>query len=415
MKKLLFVAVSLLFVARSCSALVQEVSNIRSPAERLSISIPVGCSSLLRSSQSLTPNPNVEVILEKHLSAYRVAPKRPGVFNLGPITLRAYATVPKPDCGFGFYYSPGRLKYPHEELYFKDMKAHGMNTLTIQANNLPGCKPASAPESLARQLNTGVRMGLIDKRYPIVCYSADTGIVMDTYQYRDLKLTWPELVVQSIDEPNDTQVRDLALYYDAAHKAGIRIGTAVAGYVCTGYKQELPWCAPDDVGKPVPPIGHLLDIWIVAVGSLNETVYNHARECKSEVWSYMAYPVTNAPMHRWTFGLYAWKARARVNLIWAYVDQQSDFNYGRTIETPDGPLTTESMEGLSEGITDYRVLQAVSRLDSPKAQAWLKSVEARTTQGWWPRGYVRDNQDAEIPTVDMAAIRRQGLMWLRRG
>ena len=81
------VVLSLLVSARSCSAYVQEVTNIRHSASTLSISTAVGCSSLVRSSQSLSGNANVECVFEKHLQAYRLTPTREGTYNVGPVTL----------------------------------------------------------------------------------------------------------------------------------------------------------------------------------------------------------------------------------------------------------------------------------------------------------------------------------------
>lgn len=325
--------------------------------------------------------------------------------------------LPPADAGFGFYYSPGRLKYAGEEVYFRDMKAHGMNTLTIQANDLPGQLQEDAPHNLARQLNTAARVGLMDLRFPVVCYSADAKIVTQTLPLRAPGLRWPELVVQSIDEPNHTQERFLREYRDAAHAAPMRIGTAVAGYVLTGYTQVLPWCAPEDVGKHVPGIAQYLDIWIVLVGTLNEAVQTLARKQGADVWSYYPYPAgENFGLDRWTFGLYAWRAQTRVNLIWAYVDKQDSWDFSRVTETPTGPKPRAGMLGLEQGIIDYRVLQAVSKLPTARAQKWLREVEAKTTLGWWPKSYVRDpkEQSEQKPTVDMDRVRAQGLRLLDR-
>ena len=94
---------------------------------------------------------------------------------------------------------------------------------------------------------------------------------------------------------------------------------------------------------------------------------------------------------------------------------QAHFDYGRVIETPSGPVDKPGIVGWSEGITDYRALQAVRDLGTPRALRWLREVEERTDLGWWPRGYVRDDQHLELPTADMAGTRRQGLRLLERG
>jgi len=328
----------------------------------------------------------------------------------------AFAQVlPPADAGFGCFYSPGRCKYANERAYFEDMKAAGLNTFAPQANNLPGDTVThTAAENIARQLNTAAEVGLLDLRWPVICYSVGAQDVVDAQQYRKPGLKWPELVVQSIDEPNHTQMKYLEEYQVAAHKAGMRIGTACAGYGAIGYNQMLPWCKPEDEGKPVPGYGQWLDIWVVLVGTLTEAVRAAADKQGAETWAYLAYPVKNRFMQRWTFGLWAWRAKTRVNLVWAYIDKQAGFDYSRAKETPEGPVETSSMRGLADGIVDYRVLQAVSRLKSGAAQRWLAEVEKETTLGWWPRGYVKDNQDRERPTVDMAQVRREGLRLLRQ-
>jgi hypothetical protein len=324
--------------------------------------------------------------------------------------------LPEPDVGFGFYYSPGRLSYPLEEKYFADMKAHGCNTLTIQANDLPGQPLGDAPHNLARQLNTAARVGLTDLRFPVICYSADTRIVLDTLPLRDPAVTWPELVVQSIDEPNHTQERDLRAYRDAAHAGGIRIGTAVAGYVLTGYTQALPWCAPEDVGEHVPGVAEYLDIWVVLVGTLTDGVKALAAKRSAEVWSYLAYPSSDL-LDRWTFGVYAWRAKPRVNLLWAYVDRQDGWDYSRVTETATGPVDRDGPPGYAEGIIDYRVLLGVRNLQTPRGDAFLQRVEAATPLSWWPRGYVRppEEQAAQKPTFSLDAMRWEGLHILQRG
>ena len=220
--------------------------------------------------------------------------------------------------------------------------------------------------------------------------------------------------MQSIDEPNYTQMRYLQEYQEAAHKAGLRIGTACAGYGATGYRQTLPWCKPEDEGKPVPGYGQYLDIWIVLVGTLTTGVQDAARKQGAVVGGYLAYP-SSPLLDRWTFGCWAWKAKTRTNLLWAYIDRQEHWTYSRVVETPDGPQDPPGGAGYAEGIIDYRVLLGVSRLKSTKACRWLAGVEKETDLGWWPRGYVKDDQHKEVPTVDLARMRREGMALLGGG
>lgn len=319
--------------------------------------------------------------------------------------------LPKPDVGFGFFYSPGRCQYANETLYLYDMKAHGCNTFAPQANDLPGSPPTPADENIARQLNTAALVGLTDTRFPVICYSVGPQDLIDAQKHKRSDVEWPELVVQSIDEPNYGQVRYLEEYRDAAHKLGVRIGTACAGYGLTGYTQELPWCQPEDVGKKVPGYAEFLDIWIVLVGTLSSAVQELAVERRAVVGGYLAYPASDL-LDRWTFGLWAWKARTKINLLWAYIDKTPGWDYSRITETPEGPVYTEHHGGYAEGITDYRVLQAVEDLGTSACEEWLRDLREQITLGWWPRAYVKDNQHLEVPTIDMDKVRAEGLALL---
>ena len=325
------------------------------------------------------------------------------------------ADLPKPQAGFGFYYSPGRCQYGLERAYFEDMAAHGCNTLTVQAHEVTGSPDICTPgQRIARQVNLAAELGIADPRFPILCYSVGPADVVEALTYRKPNLTWPELVVQSIDEPNHTQEPILARYRDEAHSAGLRIGTAVAGYVCTGYTQELPYCAPEDVGKPVPGMANYLDVWVILVGSLTKAVQQEATRHRAVVGAYYPYPASPV-MDRWTFGLWAWRAQTRINLLWAYIDKQESWDFSRVTETPTGPVT-RGFAGYAEGITDYCVLQAVRDLHTPEARHWLRGVERETTLGWWPKGYVRppEEQAAQVPTVDLDRVRSEGLELLER-
>jgi hypothetical protein len=318
--------------------------------------------------------------------------------------------LPKPEAAFGLFYTPSTL-YPYERLYFEDMKRHGCNTLAPQVRPLAGQTDASAASGLARMVNTAAEVGLLDTRFPVVCYSVGPADVVGALALRKPGLQWPELVVQSIDEPNQSQEATLKQYQLDAHAAGLRIGTAVAGYGCTGYKQQLPWCKPEDAGKPVPGIGQYLDLWIVLVGTLTTDVQDKARQQGAEVGGYLAYP-SSPLLDRFTFGLWAWKAKTRTNLLWAYLNKQEGWDYSRVVETPTGPVDPPGGCGYAEGITDYRVLQAVRDLHTKRGDEFLRRMDALTPLGWWPRGYVAERQADEKPTMDLDRVRRQGLRLL---
>lgn len=100
--------------------------------------------------------------------------------------------------------------------------------------------PESAGAAIARQVNNAARVGLLDCRFPVICYCVGPADVVEANRLREPGAEWPELVVQSVDEPNHTQEATLRQYQAAAHAAGLRIGTALAGYVAVGYDEALP-------------------------------------------------------------------------------------------------------------------------------------------------------------------------------
>lgn len=314
--------------------------------------------------------------------------------------------LPKPDVGFGLFYTPAR--FANETLYLAAMRDKGLNTVAPQCRPLANQPSQGAAGDLARELNNAALCGLMDTRFPVVCYSVGPADVVAAKALRNPRVAWPELVVQSIDEPNATQEATLKQYHEEAHKAGLRIGTAVAGYVCTGYTEALPWCEPKNVGHKVPSMGRYLDLWVVLVGTLSEDVYDLAKELGAQVGSYLAYP-SSPILDRWTFGLWAWRAQTKINLAWAAINPQTGWDYSRIQEVSPWQFNPSGMDGLAEGVLDYRVLQAVRDLHSEPGRKWLKAVEAQTTLGWWPRGYVAKNQDKEAPTVDIPRVRTEGL------
>lgn len=319
--------------------------------------------------------------------------------------------LPNMDCGVGLFYTPAETA--NETWAFAALRDAGCNTFAPQARPIPG-QPAgeSAAAAIAREVNSAAIVGLLDTRFPLICYSVDPPDVVSAELLRDPACEWPELVVQSIDEPNATQETTLRQYRDEAHAAGLRIGTAVAGYVCTGYVTAEPWCAKEDAGQQVPGMGKYLDLWLCLVGTWGDDTRAAAQAQRAELGAYLAYP-SSPILDRWTCGLWAWRARVHTVLLWAALNKQAAWDYSRVREAPGGSCAQPGLSGVLDGTLDYRVLQAVRDLHSPDADKWLKTVEDATDLGWWPRGYVKDNQDHEVPTVDMARVREEGLRLLK--
>ena len=322
--------------------------------------------------------------------------------------------LPNMETGVGLFYTPGR--FPNETGYLACMRDHGVNTFAPQARTLPGQPEGSetAGQNIAREVNSAVDAGLLDPAFPIICYSVGPSDVLEAKSLQKAGSVWPELVVASIDEPNQTQEFYLNQYQDAAHKAGLRIGTAVAGYGATGYYQSLPWCAPENAGKWVPQTGRYLDFWICLVGTFTQTTMDAARRQGAQFGTYLAYPSSNL-LDRYTVGVWAWKTKTFVNLLWAAINPQEAWDYGRITEVSATEFKHDKLDGVLEGTIDYRVLQAVRDLHTPEADKWLEGIDEQVPLGWWPRGYIKDNQHLEVPTIDMDKVRAEGLSLLEAG
>ena len=320
--------------------------------------------------------------------------------------------LPNMDCGVGCFYTPAETA--NETWTFAALRDAGCNTFAPQARTLPGQPEGSetAAQNIAREVNSAARVGLLDCRFPVICYSVGPADVLEANRLRNPALEWPELVIASVDEPNHTQEATLRQYRDDAHAVGLRIGTAVAGYVCTGYTTAEPWCAPKDAGQQVPGMGQYLDLWVLLVGTWGEATRVAAKAQGAEVGAYLAYP-SSIILDRWTCGLWAWRARVTTMLLWAALNKQASWDYSRAREAPEGHCAQPGLCGVRDGTLDYRVLQAVRDLHTPEGDKWLAGVEAQIDLGWWPRGYVKDNQDREVPTVDMDRVRAEGLALLR--
>jgi hypothetical protein len=326
-------------------------------------------------------------------------------------------SLPNADAGFGCYYTPGY--FGAETLYLAAMRDHGLNYFAPQARLLPGepedkwAEKDGAARCIAREINNAALVGLLDCRFPLVCYKVGPADVIRAKDFRLPDVEWPELACQNSDEPNGRQVNWVRQCHEEAHAAGLRDGTAVAGYQITGYYAELPWCDPKDVDTWERGLAEFLDIWIIGVGTWRDNIYKIAAKQGAMIGSYLAYPSSNI-LDRYTFGVYAWKMRSNVNLVWAAINKQATWDYSRIEEVSATEFKHEKLDGLLEGTIDYRVLQAVASLQTRKTDEWLKGVEDSVPFGWWPKGYVKDNQDKEIPTVDMDKVRTEGLALLKK-
>lgn len=331
--------------------------------------------------------------------------------NMNTVTVNVNCIdLPSSGIGYGLYTDYVRFADPTQgPAYYADMAAHGFNTFTPYARELPGEFGVDNRDSAALlgwHINTAIDCGLVDDRYPLVCLSCGPEAIRDANaRYRDGE--WPELVSYNQDEPPASAAATVAQYADDAHALGLRSGTAIDGRIAM------------QIGAP-------LDIWVIHMDSMSEAVIDAAQDAGKTLWVYnCALRGSNAPLERYWAGVYTWATGAEVSLTWAYMhDPQSRIQpdgtwhltryYGKAVADRDGlPLPTVALEGLQEGIIDSRFLQELERSDTPEGNAYLADLRSRVPLDFWPEGkgrdysgYVWDVPDTAVPPIDCAVMRR---------
>lgn len=336
--------------------------------------------------------------------------------NTVTVTLRVTAGVPPSDCGFGFYGNYQAYSYGGQEpLYLKHMRDYGCNTFTAYSWTADG-------SDLVRQMETAARVGLLDKRFGILVLPTSppgTLIPRAVEAGRDSE-AWPELIAYNHDEPRRDQEDSVRAASRTVHDAGLRTGTAMGA-------------------ASAFLMGDCLDIWIVHMNVVNDTLRELCRRQDAEWWVYNCnLRGTNAPLHRYYTGAWTWKVRPKVNLLWAYqhggtslVHKDGTWAPGRAWEhalgAPDGPMSTVGLEGVRDGIIDYRVLRRLEQLVAahprhekvPEIAHWLQSITDRVDTQFWPLGrdpgYAEefwDVPDTAVPPIDGARMRRKALQYM---
>ena len=310
--------------------------------------------------------------------------------NTVTVPLHVTAPVPRADMGFGFYADGFRYNYPeHERLYLQHMAEYGCNTIAAYGRpTLTGETGQTKASGLARALDLGIEVGLIDKRFAVLCLDADDvgDNITDVKRYARHFEKYPELVGYNYDEPRWKEPEEMLEWRKKVqtlsalfHEKGFRSGTAL-------------------VQPGVFALGDLLDIWIVGQWDYapNNQVRSYARKLGAEVWVYDCYmDAFSAPAERYYTGLFSFRVRPGVNLKWTYMDiKESRIEPDGTwklnpfrqhaVGSPDGPLATVGLVGWREGIVDYRVLQELERLIeadpkrhyrvAAKAAGWLQEL-----------------------------------------
>ena len=341
--------------------------------------------------------------------------------NVVTVTLHVGPSVPPADCGYGFYTDYLRYGYPeHERQYFEHMRDYGANTFT------PYGWQALDGGDIARQIDTALAVGLLDPQFPLFvlpdCAGSDfTALIEDARAKAKHSDEWPELIAYNRDEPGEAQREEVAELARNYHDGGYRTGTAISGQAALAF-------------------GEILDICCIHMDGVTRAVREKLQRDNVEFWTYnCTLRGTNAPLHRYSTGVWTWKVRPKVKLTWSYMNNKDskireDGTWNalqvceHALDTPDGPISTVGLEGGREGIVDYRVLRELERQIAARpdheraAQAaeWLQDLADRVDTGFWPGGrkpayaqYYWDVPDTAVPPVtEFNEIRKQAIEYI---
>ncbi len=343
------------------------------------------------------------------------------------LTLRVTGQVPPSDCGFGFYVDPARCSYPHNErLYFEHMRVMGCNTLTIDGR--AGESDDAQALDIARRIDLAIEVGLLDARFPVVVLPSRDGadrpgqVLLEAKKRGVHGASWPELIRYRMDEPKarPDSAESVRQFSQKFHDLGLRTGTALgapAAFLC----------------------GDALDVWIIHMDTVSDEIRDKCRRDGAEWWTYNGYlHDTNAPLHRYYAGVWTWKVRPRVNLMWAYMHDaaskvlpdgrwQAKSDFDHAIGAPDGPIGSVALEGFRDGAVDYRILRHLEKLveqspaheKAPVVAAWLQQLHDQVRPMFWPleiqnTGRFKDRgiTDTLEPPVDCVEVRKQALTFI---
>jgi hypothetical protein len=179
-------------------------------------------------------------------------------------------------------------------------------------------------------------------------------------------------------------------------------------------------------------VGSSLDVWMIKAHQLGDL-----KPTDKELWVYNSQlRGTNAPLHRYLMGIYSYAAHRRLNVkgmfLWAYMCFEDSgvfinpdgsirwaprLGWEHALPGPQGPLMSVGMEGMREGIIDFRILHEVERRGGN--DQWLDQITKDILLNFWdgtdsyegkslkpaPKWYRWDDADTAKPNVDMDAIR----------
>ena len=327
--------------------------------------------------------------------------------------------LPEPDIAFLMYhhehYFPEQFLTPVlQKAYYRDMREHGMNTVTLYNNSdVDGSKNIRFDKNysykpgnprfevgLETQFNWILESGLCRSGQPVLWLPSGHGYGWGGLPEPALRETlkqwtarkWPKPLLYVNDEPGGEGER-----FDAAVKR---------------LKEIRSWNLPvrtTTAGLDPKAIGKYYNVWIAGDAGVTMDAVSLSRELNAELWTYnCTCPHLNMPFSRAFYGFWAFRTGVRGVAQWAYYDNphwtadekgqvggNPRTRLSRICPSPSGPIPTLSWEATREGIDDYRYAQrlrdltatAETRLKTLQAEAkkWLdqedrETIEARERQ-----------------------------------
>ncbi len=294
--------------------------------------------------------------------------------------------LPEPDIAFLIYhhehYIAAEFLTPElQQAYYRDMREHGMNTVTVYNNadvdgsakvdfaHNYGYKPEDPrfAVGLDTQLKWILASGLGASGQPVLWLPSGHGYgwggvpepalraTLETWKSRG----WPTPLLYVNDEPGGEGPRA-----EAALKR---------------LKLIKSWDVPvrtTTAGLDPDVLGRYYDVWIEGDGAITLETLQKANKLSSELWTYnCTCPHDNMPFCRAFYGFLAFRTGVKGVAQWAYYDNKlwtadADGNPGgnprtrlsRVCVSPNGPIPTLSWEAMREGIDDYRYAQRLRSL-----------------------------------------------------
>jgi len=333
------------------------------------------------------------------LWALRFRPLRSGLYEV-PIdadgqrllvTLRATGPLPEPDIGFGFYM--GGIPYPENwRLYARHMAQHRCNSVNMGEY----AAPDDSGEGFAWWMDAAIEEGLAHRDIPWGVTGAreplEDKLAKSKYPRR-----WPELVPSAFEEPNAEQSDRVRAETQQWHLFGYRTHSPVWSY-STGY------------------FGGALDVFQMLARGFHRCRHAECAALEAEAWSFIVgLRGSNAPLHRFAWGAWAWAAEPRVLFTWAYMHNDGlsrldaqhrmwpweqlpvplqAIPHSHVLAAPEGPVDTVGLEGYREGAVDFMALRRLEVLcgstpdseTNQKARDLLGTVMRESSGRFYPRG-----------------------------